>query len=89
MTKRLGLKSLKIAENGFYQGTDYDDKIEIEVSEDSYTWNTFAEAGKGDDTVIGSVISDTVILGAGDDFVDGGSQYESAAKAKQVRNSGG
>ena len=82
--KEVRLKVFKDAENGFYQGTDYDDKIEIEVSEDSYTWNTFAEAGKGDDTVIGSVISDTVILGAGDDFVDGGSQYESAAKAKEA-----
>ena len=90
--KEIRLKVFKDTENGFYQGTDYDDKIEIEVSENSYTWNTFVEAGKGDDTVIGSVISDTVILGAGDDFVDGGSQYESASKAKEAnseQNSGG
>ncbi|MDA9009972.1 hypothetical protein N9J35_01670, partial [bacterium] len=72
--KEVRLKVFKDTENGFYQGTDYDDKIEIEVSEDSYAWNTFVEAGKGDDTVIGSVTSDTVILGAGDDFADGGSQ---------------
>ena len=78
--KEIRLKVFKDTSNGYYQGTDFDDKIEVEVASDSYVWDTFVEAGKGDDTVIGSDISDNINLGAGDDFVDGGAQYSSPSE---------
>lgn len=85
--KEIRLKVFKDSANGFYQGTDFDDDINVDVSSTSYAWNTFVEAGKGNDTVIGSDISDTIILGAGDDFVDGGDHYESMSKAIQSTTS--
>ena len=86
--KEIRLKVFKDSANGFYQGTDFDDDISVDVSSTSYAWNTFVEAGKGNDTVIGSDISDTIILGAGDDFVDGGDQYESMSKVPSASGSG-